>query len=315
MIPNTKAQNERISLWLTLTVFLVAAMARIPWLSRIGLRGDEDISTLAARGILETGLPAFPSGHLYWRAPLYHYSVAPLVAFGVDWLPRLLSVATSCATAVLLVLVGRRWVGDRAAIAGGFLFALSLIEINIARQIRMYALYQLLSLIALAAIYRLWTTGRMRGLLASAAAVLLAMGSHAIGSTLALMLVFVAVRHRNALLRAAAITAVPAFILLSKAQQLWLRRSASGGLPTLERLGIESPVEAPYKTTATIEASISGFGAGALGPWLFSALVGRASAARAGVALALCRRQPARSPSSIVSAVSDGEASRARSRT
>ncbi len=44
-------------------VALLAAALRLPWLGRLGLQGDEDISTLAARGILEVGWPRQPSGH------------------------------------------------------------------------------------------------------------------------------------------------------------------------------------------------------------------------------------------------------------
>ncbi|MFQ5669717.1 MAG: hypothetical protein ACE5HD_04255 [Acidobacteriota bacterium] len=86
--------------------------------------------------------------------------MAPLLAPGIDWLPRLLLVAASTATAYLLVRIGRRWLGPTAAHLAGLLFALSLLDIQWARQTRMYALYQLAALAAFFSLYLFWTRSR-----------------------------------------------------------------------------------------------------------------------------------------------------------
>ena len=184
-IPNgSAAPRDRMA---ALAIGILAALLRLPWLNRLGLHGDEDISSLAARGIAHTGLPILPSGHQYWRAPLYHYLIAPLAAAGVDWWPRVLSVLLSGITAWMIVRWGAEVVGKPAARAAGILFALSLVEISFARQIRMYALYQPLSLVALYFLFRFWATGDRRSGMWSAIAILAALGSHELAVSLVVL--------------------------------------------------------------------------------------------------------------------------------
>ncbi len=54
---------------------------------------DENISALAARGIVETGKPYLDSGYLYSRAYLFHYAEAFFLLFGQnEFNARLFSV-------------------------------------------------------------------------------------------------------------------------------------------------------------------------------------------------------------------------------
>ena len=115
---------------------------------------------LVAFSITQSGVPTLPSGLAYLRAPFYHYLAAPLTLFDVDWLPRLISVVASGITAVLVWQLGRRWLGTRVAWVATALYCFSLFEINLARQVRMYALYQVLALLVFWAAHRFWDRGR-----------------------------------------------------------------------------------------------------------------------------------------------------------
>ena len=200
-------------------IMTLALLARLPWLERLGLHGDEDISTLAARGIVEGGLPNLPSGNLYLRAPIYHYLIAPLAATGIDWLPRLVSVVASAVTAVLLVRLGRRFVGERAALLGGLLFCVSLFEIHFARVIRSYATYEMLALLAVTALYLLWEERRARYGWLAVASIALGFGLHAMAATLALLFLVAALRADRPGLRWGSVAAATVIGLLSLVQQ------------------------------------------------------------------------------------------------
>lgn len=270
-----------------LGVALLAAALRLPWLGRLGLQGDEDISTLAARGILEVGWPRLPSGHGYWRGPVYHYLVTPLVAFQVDWFPRLLAVAASVMTAYLLVRLGRRWVGENAAFVGGLLFAVSLLEIDLARQIRMYSLYQLCALLAFAACYRLWTESRFLWGALAALAVAVAMQVHLLGATLAALFVLVVVRTQRQTIRALCVATALAFVMLLPLQQSWSHDAHMGGRP---------PVAEPASKGET-EGELFGrdplaFGRDLLGTVPFFAWSGLLAAVFGGLAFAATRDRP-----------------------
>ncbi|MBI3540318.1 MAG: glycosyltransferase family 39 protein, partial [Candidatus Eisenbacteria bacterium] len=166
-----------------------------------------------ARGILRTGLPTLPSGALYWRAPLYHYLAAPLAA-GADWLPRVLSILCAAVTGLILVRIGREIAGRSVAWLAGALFAVSLIEISLAREIRMYSLYQPLALLAFLLLHRFWATGDLRWGWRSALVILLSLTCHELAVTLALLYLPIAVRHARPRVWAFAIGAVACFGLL-----------------------------------------------------------------------------------------------------
>jgi hypothetical protein len=224
----------------------LALLFRLPWLWRLGLHGDEDISTLAAEGIAASGLPLLPSGHLYGRGLLFHYLAAPLTLLGQDWLPRLVSVTASCAAAAVLFLLVRRLVDRRVAVVASALFAVSLLEIHLARQVRMYALYQLLALLALWLIYRAWERGRLPDLLLAAGAVLLAMGSHSLAATLGLLFPLVALSARDLPTRIGALLAAPLFGALALLQRRWLMSAMWAGQVRERSAPVESSEPAVF---------------------------------------------------------------------
>lgn len=283
------------SWWAAAGVAILAVAIRLPWLGRVGLHGDEDISTLAARGVARVGWPQLPSGHGYWRAPLYHYLIAPVVATGVDWLPRLVSVAASVTTACLLVRLGRRWLGESAAVVGGILFAISLVEIQFARQIRMYALYQLVALLALVALFLFWKEGRAFWGYVSAGAVALSMMVHELGATLAVLFLLVTVRGKKPWIRLGALGGVVGFAVLSRLQFQWegFAQLRLGGHRVVEPLPGTTAFASPSLEPAVFGSEPLGFGIGLLGPLAFWVVVSALIIIGGALALAGTRDLPA----------------------
>jgi len=267
------ADGEPTSWGTTAFISSIAAVVRVLFLGRIGLVGDEDVSLLAARAIADSGLPVLPSGYSYWRAPLFHYLQAPLIALGdIGWL-RLTSVAAAAITAALIVRLGSAWVGRRAAIVAGLLYALSLPEIDLARQMRFYALYQLLAFLAIAAMVRCWQEWRSRSAGSAAAWIAAAMMAHELGATLAVGFLPSAIRARRMALRVFCVAVVIVFALLSVGQQRWVRGAMTGFNPSAEQVfGPEgrSVPDQPVRSSVDREASI---GSGAAGRVLAGGLV------------------------------------------
>jgi hypothetical protein len=272
-------RNRHPSPWALAALVLLIVLVRSLWLSRLGLHLDEDISTLAARGIARTGLPELPSGHLYWRAPLFHYLIAPLAAPGIDWLPRLLTVALAAVTGVILARGAAVIAGPRAAWAGAIVYALSITEIAIARQIRMYMLFQPLALIAVLLVWRFWASGALRWAWASALVMLAAVTTQELAATLALLYVPVAIRHPRPRVWAFAGGAIAAFGALNRIEKRILDATFCGGLPRVpEHAPPQGMAEAPFR--AMLTADPLALGRAVLGP------AGLVIAALAGVLIA-----------------------------
>ena len=231
----TRPSQERVGWVATFGVVLLTLLFRIPWIDGLALHGDEDISLLVSRGIVESGVPRLPSGGLYLRSPAYYYLVAPLVDTGVEWLPRLLSVFVSTFAVVIVMRLGRQLVGERAALLGGLFYAISLTEIATARTFRMYALYEFLSLILLGLLYRLWRTGTLRsGLLALAMGVA-TLTVHTLSATLWVLGLVVVTRDVKRQVRVFAILSTGFFAAaVSSIQALESSAIRNGGLPVSE---------------------------------------------------------------------------------
>jgi len=118
---------------------------------------DEFTTVLAARSILERGLPVLPSGLFYEHGLLFSYLDAPFVGLtGEDRLftiARLPSLFIGTASVALLYWVGRRWLSDRAGLVAAALFAFSPEGMVWGGRARMYALAQLLVLLLVFLVY------------------------------------------------------------------------------------------------------------------------------------------------------------------
>jgi hypothetical protein len=111
---------------------------------------DEFTTILAARAVLQSGLPVLPSGLFYEHGLLFTYLDAPFVAlageevlFAVARLPSLL---IGTLNVPLMYAVGRRWVSPRAGLLAAALLAFSPEGMVWGGRARMYALAQLLVL-------------------------------------------------------------------------------------------------------------------------------------------------------------------------
>jgi hypothetical protein len=266
-----------------LAIALLIVAIRSLWLSRLGLHLDEDISTLAARGIAATGLPELPSGHFYWRAPLFHYLLAPFAAPGIDWLPRVLTVALSAVTGVLVARGGAALIGGRAALLAGLIFAVSLVEIALARQIRMYSLFQPLALGAILLVHRFWTTGALRWGWASFALTLAALLAHELAVTLAVLYLPVAFRHARGRVWAFALGALGLMLAAQRAHRTFMDRTFCGGAARgAETAPPQGMDDAPLRAMLTADPlALARHTLGEPGMWIALALL-----AAAGVAIA-----------------------------
>jgi 4-amino-4-deoxy-L-arabinose transferase-like glycosyltransferase len=123
---------------------------------------DEARLALAARGVVQTGLPRLPSGWIYTRGLLATYLTAPsLAALGEsDFAARLPTVLEGAALIPVAYLLGREVAGR----TGGLLVAALLMGhssfVIWSRQAWFYALYVLLYAAALLFILRAHRTGR-----------------------------------------------------------------------------------------------------------------------------------------------------------
>lgn len=145
---------------------LVAAAIVLRWLyiQRISYFFDEFVSVWAAKTVLQRGLPLLPPGNFYSHGILFTYLEAPFLwAFGLEEsLLRLPSLLIGALTVVAIFTVARGAFSDElgtnaAAIAGLIAatgVALDPEAVAWGGRVRMYALLQLLVLVAIYVFYR-----------------------------------------------------------------------------------------------------------------------------------------------------------------
>ncbi|MEJ2558786.1 MAG: glycosyltransferase family 39 protein, partial [Anaerolineae bacterium] len=118
---------------------------------------DEFTTVLAARAILQSGLPVLPSGLFYEHGLLFSYLDAPFVGLAGErvlfGLARLPSLLISTAAVPFLYWAGRRWMSSRAGLVAAGLLAFSPEGIVWGGRARMYALAQLLVLLLAFLVY------------------------------------------------------------------------------------------------------------------------------------------------------------------
>lgn len=175
---------------LALVLSVVALTGLALWLRLEGLGGwdgtltvDESRLALAARGVVETGLPRLPSGWLYTRGLLATYLTAPafMLLGESDFAARLPAVLAGTALIPVAFLLGRSVGGW-----GGGLFLAALLAghpsfVVWSRQAWFYALYVLLFATALWLLLRADRTARIRDQLLAGAAVGLTGFAHEVG--------------------------------------------------------------------------------------------------------------------------------------
>ena len=149
---------------------------------------DEAISTNAAIALLETGSPTFPSGETYWRAfPHTLVAAGSMLVFGTgEAAARLPSVGFGVATIGVTYWLGRDVGGWRVGLLAAVMVTFATWEIAWSRQARMYALFQLLFVLAVVLLLRVersWFADRW-AVVAVVVVGLLAAATHQIGLVL-----------------------------------------------------------------------------------------------------------------------------------
>ena len=124
---------------------------RLAYLWRSNPFIDEFTTVLAAKMILQKGLPILPSGLFYEHGLLFSYFAAPFVAFAnrenIITLARIPGLLAGTATIPLLYAIGKRWFSPWIALIAAALLAFSPEGMVWGGRARMYALAQLLVLL------------------------------------------------------------------------------------------------------------------------------------------------------------------------
>jgi 4-amino-4-deoxy-L-arabinose transferase-like glycosyltransferase len=152
------------ALWLV-GILLIALVLRLAYAWHSHPFFDEYVTILAARMILQSGLPVLPSGLFYEHGLLFSYLDAPWVgiagwlsALGGDrplfLLARLPSVLIGVTTVWLVYRVGENWFNARVGLMAAALLALAPQAVVWGGRARMYSLAQLLALGLAVLVYR-----------------------------------------------------------------------------------------------------------------------------------------------------------------
>ncbi len=151
-------KRNRVMICLVSIVILALGL-RIYQLGNSEMWIDETISSLAAREILEKGIPKFDSGLFYGRALAFHYLMAVFIGiFGGDFGARLISVVFGAGSVILAFFIAREFYGrgkdNVAGITAALLTAVLFLEIAYSRQARFYQIFQFLFFLSLFLLYK-----------------------------------------------------------------------------------------------------------------------------------------------------------------
>jgi 4-amino-4-deoxy-L-arabinose transferase-like glycosyltransferase len=144
-----------ISFILILLLVLIAFGLRLLYVTRISLYIDEFTSIWATKLILEKGLPLTPAGVIYHRGIFFSYVMALsgyLFGFSEE-AGRMSSVFIAVITVPCLYLVGRGMFSDRSGLLAAAFLTFAPQAVVWGARARMYALLQLLSLLAVYSLY------------------------------------------------------------------------------------------------------------------------------------------------------------------
>jgi 4-amino-4-deoxy-L-arabinose transferase-like glycosyltransferase len=185
MMKNTK----RWVIWGIIAVLIViGAYFRLKNLGQLSFWFDEVFTAFAAKGVLEHGLPLFPSGYLYPRAIAYSYMTAVSFAgFGInEFSGRLLSALFSTAMIPLTYVVGRRFFSQWIGIGAALVVTFSAWQIEFGRYARMYAMFQLLYILTILLVYKGFIQDNRKFKVGAIASLALTLMTHQLGGLLLL---------------------------------------------------------------------------------------------------------------------------------
>jgi 4-amino-4-deoxy-L-arabinose transferase-like glycosyltransferase len=150
-------KTRDLILWAAVAVLTLAAvLALIQRIGSLALWMDEGFHWLAARGILDHGYPLFPSGHVYYKAILYTYTLAlsclifGLNAFGL----RIVSVLAFAGLLPVAFLTVKKFFGRGVAAIAVLGLAFSAWQVEFGRAALYFAPLQLAYLACLYFFYK-----------------------------------------------------------------------------------------------------------------------------------------------------------------
>lgn len=176
--------KNRVLIVLILIVIL-AFVLRVWNLGESNMWVDEAISSVAAREILDKGIPKFDSGAFYGRALVFHYLMAFFILIlGGDFGARLISILFGVGSVVLAFFISREFIDDEkknkekfknfsnsnlddanigvfkpnrnnaAGLIAALFCAVLFLEIAYSRQARFYQMFQFLFFLSLFFLYK-----------------------------------------------------------------------------------------------------------------------------------------------------------------
>lgn len=152
---STLSRRSSVAFILVLLLIFLSFGLRLVYVTRISLYIDEFTSVWAGKLILQRGLPLTPAGVIYHRGILFSYVVAfSQLLFGVGAeASRMASVFIACVTVPCLYLAGKRMFSDRNGLLAAAFLSFAPQAVVWGGRVRMYALLQLLSLLAVFFLY------------------------------------------------------------------------------------------------------------------------------------------------------------------
>jgi hypothetical protein len=144
------------------SILLAAILVTGLWLRISNLGGpdfgvDETFHVFAAERLIAGDPPLLPSGLPYDRSLPYTRMVAwsgGLFGGVNEWTARLPSVLFGCLSILVVFAIGWRWYSATAGLIAAWVMAVAPMQISHSRQVRMYALLQLLYLIIIYLLYQ-----------------------------------------------------------------------------------------------------------------------------------------------------------------
>jgi 4-amino-4-deoxy-L-arabinose transferase-like glycosyltransferase len=185
--------DSRGVVWILLIVITgIGFYLRLRHLGDLGFRDDEDITTLAVKGILEYGYPRFPTGMIYLRSGLFLY----VLALSAHWLGvnefalRLPAVLFSTATIPLAYMFCARLFNRSVGVLVAAVLSVSFWELEIARNVRMYAPFAFFYLLTVLAFYHYYIEGKGKWKIITTLLAFLTVTIHSLGFSLAFLFLF-----------------------------------------------------------------------------------------------------------------------------
>ncbi len=188
--------TEYILLWIMLSV---GACLRFWNLDYASLHGDEDIMGLAARGVLEHGIPILPSEMVYTRALMHVYLLAgSMQIFGdSEWSLRLPSAISGSLCGLLAFLAGKRFLDPKPNLMFVALISFLPIMIEISQTGRMYVFLVMGLLLFAVFLFRWEKTASVSSLLLAFSSWFLTLQFHALAVFAAPLFLFPGLTNRS----------------------------------------------------------------------------------------------------------------------